>query len=701
MRYGVGIDTGGTYTDAVIYEMEGRKVVASNKAQTTRDDLTVGILNALDGLDLELVRQAEVICLSTTLATNACVEDRGARSKLLFIGVDAKAVAWAGKEAGLDDPELICYAPEGMSAAEDWKAFLEEKAGWLEDAQALGIVELNADRTQSAYEKAARAAIKEKYDIPVICGYELSNEINSIKRGASALLNGRLIPVLAEFLEAIHGAMAERNISAPIAIMRSDGTLMSEKFTGEHPVETILCGPAASVVGSSALLDEENAVIVDMGGTTTDIALVRDGAPVKVNRGIRVGRWHTAVRGLMVHTLGLGGDSAVRYQRKNKQLYVDSVRVMPLCAAAVRWPQIIEYLKTLQEDFRKHSLPLHEFFYLVREIGQDSHYSDSEKRFCAALQKGPLAYEEAAKAMGVEPYSLYLYTDRLEKEGVIMRCGLTSTDIMHLKGDFNVFSREAAYLGADFVAKSVGKTVEELGDWVYNEVKKKLYFYIAEMLLYEERPELKKTGLDAQTAALLEWAWELAKKNMDQPEIGGALQGQPGGAGVDEQGQPEAGSAAVRGQSAGGHIGLSFGTRFHLIGVGAPIHIFLPDVAKALGTACVIPKEANVVNAVGAVACNITASHTVEIWPDDGGFVVHDENGSSVIKELEVAIEYVWPLAEKKAREDAISRGAAEPLTVRRNVKPITAVTGYGGEIFMRCEVTAIAMGVLKLAEAK
>lgn len=662
MRYGVGIDTGGTYTDAVIYEMESRRVIASNKAQTTREDLTVGILNALDGLDLELVRQAEVICLSTTLATNACVEDRGARSKLLFIGVDPKAVAWAGKEAGLDDPDLICYAPEGYKNAVDWEAFIEEHADWLEDAQGLGIVELNVDKTHAVYEKAAREAIAAKYQIPVICGYELSNEINSIKRGASALLNGRLIPVLAEFLDAIHKAMAERKISAPMAIMRSDGTLMSEKFTGDHPVETILCGPAASVVGSSALLEEENAVIVDMGGTTTDIALVRDGAPVKVNRGIRVGRWQTAVRGLMVHTLGLGGDSAVRFQRKNKQLYVDSVRVMPLCVGAVRWPKITEYLKMLQEDFRKHSLPLHEFFYLVKDIGQDAHYSEAERTFCEALKKEPLSYEEAALTMGVELYSLYTYTDRLEKEGVIMRCGLTSTDIMHLKGDFAFFSKEAALLGADFVARSSGKTVEELCDWVYNEVKKKLYFYIAEMLLYEERPELKKTGLDQQLSSMLEWSWEQSQHGM------------------------------------GRHIGLSFETKFHLIGVGAPIHIFLPDVAKALGCECVIPDQANVVNAVGAVACSIMASHTVEIWPDDGGFVVNDESGSHVIKELDEAVEFVWPIVEKKAREDAIARGAAEPLSVRKNVKPIMAVTGYGSEIFMRCEVTATAMGVLKLA---
>ena len=87
MRYSIGIDTGGTYTDAVLYDPEQRCVVSSAKALTTREDLSVGILNALDALPPELTRQAEDICLSTTLATNACVEDKGARAKLLFIGV--------------------------------------------------------------------------------------------------------------------------------------------------------------------------------------------------------------------------------------------------------------------------------------------------------------------------------------------------------------------------------------------------------------------------------------------------------------------------------------------------------------------------------------------------------------------------------------------------------------------------------------
>ena len=469
MRYGIGIDTGGTFTDAVIFDLDNKYVLSSSKSQTTHDNLSVGILGALDGLDTVLARQAHIICLSTTLDTNACVEDKGALSKLLFIGVNPKAVAWVGADAGLDQTELICYAPdEGLTSPEQWEDFLKEHADWFSDAQALGIVALNADKDQGAAEKAARDAILSHYDFPVICGYELGNELNSIRRGASALLNGRLIRVLTDFLAAVRIALDARQIHAPIAIMSSDGTLMSTGFTKEHPVETILCGPAASVSGGKAFSDTENAVIVDMGGTTTDIALIRGGMPVKAKKGVQIGKWRTAVKGVFVHTLGLGGDSAIRIHRKTKELYLDHRRVVPLCSAAMHYPQMIDKLATLLKNTDRHTLMLHEFFLGLKNIEDDPRYTEKERNLSKCLKDGPLSFQETAKVMEMDIYNLHL--ERLERENVIIRCGLTPTDIMHLKGDFREFAEPAARLGAAFVANCRDMTVEELCDWVYNEV---------------------------------------------------------------------------------------------------------------------------------------------------------------------------------------------------------------------------------------
>lgn len=109
MKIGLGIDTGGTYTDAVMYDFDTKEIVCSVKAQTTKEDLSVGIGNALDGLPSDLLKKAELISLSTTLATNACVENKGGRAKLLFIGVDKKTADLVGADYGLPNVEEILF----------------------------------------------------------------------------------------------------------------------------------------------------------------------------------------------------------------------------------------------------------------------------------------------------------------------------------------------------------------------------------------------------------------------------------------------------------------------------------------------------------------------------------------------------------------------------------------------------------------
>ena len=658
MRYGIGIDTGGTYTDAVVYDFETKQVLDYAKALTTRDDLSIGIIAALDNLDPALVRKAEMISLSTTLATNACVENRGGRAKLLFIGVDRKIVDWVGAENGLKDPDQIRYiAPEDGTL--NWASFLEENRHWLADADALGIVQIGALDNSAAFEKEAREVIDKACGVPVICGYELFCDLNAVKRGSSVLLNGRLVPVLAEFLAAIRKALAERGITAPVAIVRSDGSLMSERFTGVRPVETILCGPAASVVGANALMHEQEAVIVDMGGTTTDIALIRGGQPVSAKGGVAIGNWRTFVKGVYVETIGLGGDSAVRFDWSG-QYHLEATRVIPLSVAADRWPQIVPGLRALLSTKGKHTLLLHEFFVRVKDIGGSARYTEEEKRFCSKLGDGPLIYTDAAKAAGRDPYSLT--TSRLEREGIIMRCGLTPTDIMHIKGDFARFNAEAAQLGAQFVANSLGMGVEALCELVYEDIKKRLYGQIVRMLIRENMPELQSDGVGDEMAAFIGRSWEMFRSSHAE------------------------------------HMNFRFETDSVLIGVGAPVHIFLPDVARALGTRCEIPRLAGVVNAVGAVAGNIMAASVVRIRPNgDEGFRVFGANLNRTVKTLEEATAAAFSEAEQEARAEALGRGAVGEIMVSVGEKPVVVQTAYGDDFFVESEVVATAIGKIGL----
>ena len=218
MKIGIGIDTGGTYTDAVAFDFESGNVMGSAKSLTTKEDLTVGILGALDGLPHDLLKQAEIVSLSTTLATNACVENKGGKAKLIFFGGDKKVIAENGRKYGLPDVDEI-YIQEsytdfwgGIAREPDWELFADNIEKEFNDLDGVGIIEINAMKNGAVVEKKAKEIFTQKHDIPVVCGHELFSELNCLQRGSSTLLNAGLFPVIKEFLDAIKIAMKERNI---------------------------------------------------------------------------------------------------------------------------------------------------------------------------------------------------------------------------------------------------------------------------------------------------------------------------------------------------------------------------------------------------------------------------------------------------------------------------------------------------------
>ncbi len=222
--------------------------MSSAKSLTTKYNLAKGIGGALDALDPEYLKQAEVVSLSTTLATNACVEGKGGRAKLLFIGVDESTLTRVGKSYGINNPEDLFSCEAGSSfdgtvlQEPDWDDLLSDTKDWLSDAEGLGIVEVYAMKNGAVIERKAKALFEERYGFPVICGSELFSGLNSVQRGSGTLLNAKLVPIIREFLAAIKTALKERGIKAPVVIVRSDGSLMSEEFSMLRPVETILCG---------------------------------------------------------------------------------------------------------------------------------------------------------------------------------------------------------------------------------------------------------------------------------------------------------------------------------------------------------------------------------------------------------------------------------------------------------------------------
>ena len=662
MKIGIGIDTGGTCTDAVIYRFDDRMILASAKTATTKDDLSKGIAEALCSLPRVFLDQSDMIALSTTLATNACVENKGGRAKLILFGVNPENVVRSGAEYGLSLDDSLVFIdsktrPDGQIVREpNWEQFRQQIKENLNQCDAVGIVEMFAKKSGSVLEKRAKKIIEEELPIPVVCGHQLFAENNILKRGASTLLNARLISVIEEFTQAVKRALERLHINLPFVIVRSDGSLMTETFAKQHPVETLLCGPVASVMGAMELTREENCIVVDIGGTTTDIAFVKEGTPRQAEQGVQIGSWNTFVKGLFVDTAALGGDSGVRLDDE-RRICLEEEKVMPLCMAASAFPSLKETLEKLYED-RSLLLSQKDDIYLgIKDISADSRYTELEREIAELFYQQPMTLGKAGDRL--QQTLLRKHLARLIREGVLLRCGITPTDAMHVLGDFNQYDELASQYGAAKFARIRRESVDSFCREIYQAVKKKLYFHLVRVLIEERDPRIRNLHADGALTVLIEDTYEDALTESERAFLKFGVQ-----------------------------------TDAVLAGVGAPTHIFLPDVGKMLGTRVVTPAYAKAANALGAIVGNVSAKAVIEVFLNgsDGSYTVCGCGERRIMTSLEEAKAAAAGIAREKARQGALERGAAEPVNIQLDEKEEIVKTDFG-PVFMGYKASATAKG--------
>jgi len=665
MAYGIGIDTGGTYTDAVVYDLDSGKVLAKGKSPTTHHELSLGIGNALDMLPADLVKCAELVSLSTTLATNACVENRGGRAKLVMVGTDMATLekVQADKKYGLEYADVLCVDAKAsfdgrVAEVPDWSAVMAENKAFFDEAESLCVAGLNSLRNGGVAEKSAKEALTAAYPVPFVMACELAAGLNIMERGATALLNARLLPVIDRFIQAVGSALKERGLNAKRMIVRSDGSLMSDSFARRRPVETILSGPSASVMGCRALADCDNCLIIDMGGTTTDISVVKNGGPL-MSGGINIGGWRTQIKGVYIDTFGLGGDTRI-YIREGRPV-LDTRRVEPLCVAAAKWPVVRDELERLMPMMRRHTRQLHEFLYIMRMPENTDRYTDGERRLLEALKGGP----QMIGGGRLEDYGRA--GERLEREGVIMRCGLTPTDIMHIRGDYSAFDSAASVAAAHCFLRALLDYDDTDGDMarfcndMYGMVKQRLFENVCRVFIESAYPDIFKTGIGDELKKVITRRWE----NRNAPQ---------------------------------GFFELLPATKAALVGTGAPTHIFLPEVAKALGVECIVPENSEVANAIGAVVADISAQSVVSIngeYAVDGSYrmIITAPGVREIVPDMEMAIVMAGDIAARLAVEEAHRRGAMGELQTEVKVHTHRSVDKEGSPVDLGTEVTARATG--------
>lgn len=663
---GLGIDTGGTCTDAVLFDMDKREILSWGKTQTTKHNLEQGIEQALAQLDDTLLSKIEMVSLSTTLATNACVEGRGGRVKLLLIGVDPKVVEETYEKYGFTSTEDFIFLPGepkiGMEPdfdqLETWA-----KEGVFAGVGGIAITQLFAGKNGGAYEHKAKEILEKYYDVPIICAYELFTDLNAITRGAGAYLNARLIPLIEDFLKAVKAVLKRKNIQAPIYIVRSDGSLMNESFTRKNPVETLLCGPAASALGGAYLADATEALIIDIGGTTTDVAIMNQGMLKAVEDGIAIGSWKTFVKGMYVDTFGLGGDTALRIEQR--RLALADYRLMPVCMVGHEYPDVKErILQGCSKRAYSWVVP-YEGFVLVKDIDEALDYEAYEIALAKALKNGPLLLQEAADAIQMDFYSMD--TTRLEQEGIIQRFGLTPTDMMHVRGYFTAYDVDCSEAAFEWLSRYLQMDYEKLLDYTFEKVTRRLYRNLVRILL-ENGSDRYKNGVPEAVLDFITECYYVDIAGTQQVSANGKLHGF-------------------------NNLVPSFTTNCTLVGVGAPTHVFLPTVAEKLGVTCVLPEYAKVANALGTLAGRISVTKTATIgFAEDGSLnyeVVLGETAHQ-FEECEQAEAAALEYLKEVAKAEVISRGGEDEVSFITEAKQNKPELLYGS-LLMGSTVTVTA----------
>ncbi|WP_411974370.1 hydantoinase/oxoprolinase N-terminal domain-containing protein [Sulfitobacter faviae] len=657
----LGVDTGGTYTDAVLIRDE-TEVIATAKALTTRADLAVGVGKAVSAVLAQSGVAAEEIAmaaLSTTLATNALVEGQGGRVALIYVGFRAADLEAHGlSEALRGDPCLLLSGGHDHAGAE--VAPLDEPAliAFLEThkAEVSGFAVASQFATRNpAHEQRVAELVAKVTGRPVSASHSLSAKLNGPKRALTALLNARLIGMIDRLIGRAEDELRRLGIHAPLMVVRGDGALMSSAQARERPIETILSGPAASLVGARWLTGAETALVSDIGGTTTDVALLRDGRPAIDPAGAQVGPYRTMVEAVAMRTHGLGGDSEVHFtsQGLTAGVTLGPKRLLPISLIAVDAPEVVH--NALDAQLRRSVVAEHDGRFVRAVEGQGAEGLAPRDRALLERIGGDVWPLGDVLRNRVDQSALA----RLVARGLVQLAGVTPTDASHVTGHLSAWDADAARKALTLFGRKRGGSG---------------------LRFCPDPDDLAQIILDRlteqTTLALLETAFAEETAGFDLP--------------------PEVLARHVlmqRGLS--GHRGvlrIDAGLNLPVVGLGASAATYYPAVGKRLSSEMILPKYAHVANAIGAVVGRVIMRETATITvPQEGVFRLHLANGPQDFPTAERALSQAERALTEAARARAGAAGAAEiECHVTRDIR-LADVEGQ--EVFVEAALTVEASG--------
>lgn len=626
----LGIDTGGTFTDGVIFDLDHKTVEAKTKVETTRHNLTLAINSCLDNLVEALtekrgsrveIGQIKMVSLSTTLATNAIVEGQGAEVGLIQIGFKPRqglpTPYYASIPGGCNIKGRI---KEEIDPAVAREAILEMK----DQVDAFAVSGYLSVRNP-VQEMQVSDLIKDLTGYPVVAAHQLSSDLGMHERTVTAILNARLMPLITDLMDSVKVGMERLKIEAPLMVVRGDGSLISESMAREKPIETILSGPAASIIGALTLTGIQKGIVIDMGGTTTDVAVLSDGRPSLNKEGAEVGGWLTRVKAADITTIGLGGDSLVQVT-KNAELSVGPQRVFPLSWIASQYPYLTAELEGIKAvDYTSMDVQPTTILTYIRDP-LNIKLSETEQQVLEIIKDSPHTLHYISRKLNKEID--FLPWQRLVNVASVHRAALTPTDILHVNGQLDLWEHRAAEIGAVMLAGRYRVPVDEFVKVVFEEILFMLAGLTLDRLLAEEGAKFSLKDEESGRYIL---------KNI--------LQMEPN--------NPDC------------QVFFNSELKNPMIAVGAPVDAYFPSLAERLQAKLHLPEYADVANAVGTVSGKAVERVTILVKPGEGGgFIVHTPREREYFMIFEEAIDYASRAGQKYVYEQAARMGAVDIETM-------------------------------------
>jgi len=652
----VGIDTGGTYTDAVIIAHGTQKILGRAKALTTKGDLSIGVKEALTLVMQKLPATAKpsaigLVSVSTTLATNAVVEGHGSPVAVFLIGFDRAMAARTGIAKAFPQVPLRMIAGghdhNGDAAVPLDVAAVEREAAALKgEVSAFAVASAFAVRNPE-HENVARDIIMRVTGKPVTLSTELTSSLDAPRRALTAVLNARLISRISLLIEAVRLAMADLRISCPLMVVKGDGSLARAENVALKPIETVLSGPAASLVGAKWLSGLDDFIMSDIGGTTTDIGILQDGRPQVAEEGAEVGGWRTMVKAIDVTTVGLGGDSEV-HLAMDGSMQIGPQRIVPISLIGERYPEVIPMLEGDLADTEGGS---QQGRFVVLPFGKSgpadhSGLTGREIELLSMVTDRPRPLRKVAVSSGAQRA-----LTSLRKKGLVQLCGFTPSDAAHVLGLQANWSKPAALLAAQLVVR------------------------FRDMRL----------GTPERVEAFCREVWSETVRLSAKAILASAL-----GIPVENNALIE---SVVSGAAVKGLAAIKISPSIPIVAVGGPARVYYAEVARRLDCEVVFVEWCEVANAIGAAAGLVALKVMVMVEGDgNGAFRVHGGQGTRIFGSGAEALAFAAATAHDQAESMALGVGALSPR-VSVNTKKYYLPDAIDENGLLKAEVTAEAVG--------